>query len=405
MATRRITLIEDAGRLAALAPEWTDLLRASAADSAFLTFEWASTWWRHFEAGRRLRVITVHVDDELIAIAPLVLCPRRRAPLRVVPALEFLGSAEVGADYLDIIVRRGREADACEALGGALAGTGQMMDLAALLPESYVTAHLQRALARRGWLDALAPADICPFIILAGRTWEDYLSSLGSQHRYNFRRRLRNLSRQFDLRFECIGAEARRGDALAALIRLHNSRWDGRGGSAAFGTPAQVAFHDEVTRLFLARGWLRLYVLWLDGTIAAALYGFVYNRKFYFYQSGFNSEFRQHSVGLVTMGLTIEQAVGEGVEEFDLLRGTEPYKFLWARESRQLSHLEVTPPNLAGLVHRASIRARSVVRRVVRGSRPAAALPAFGAASGDPEPAIVPGGNLRVPNGKIGTGL
>src|SRR5262249_12792405 len=79
---------------------------------------------------------------------------------------------------------------------------------------------------------------------------------------------------------------AGRGRALHRLIALHRSRW--REFSRAFHTPNHVSFHEDITRLACARGWLRFFTLSLDDEPVAALYGFRYGRVFYFYQSGFD---------------------------------------------------------------------------------------------------------------------
>ena len=112
-----------------------------------------------------------------------------------------------------------------------------------------------------------------------------------------------------------------------------------------------ISFHEEFSRLALERGWLRLYVLWLNGRPAAS-YGFKYGPVFYFYQSGLDPEFEKQSVGLVTMGLAIRKAIEEGVEEYDLLHGDEPYKFLWSRQVRELTRLELYPPQMRGFICR-----------------------------------------------------
>ncbi len=57
-----------------------------------------------------------------------------------------------------------------------------------------------------------------------------------------------------------------------------------------------------MSRLALDRRWLRLFVLRLDGVPVAALYGFLYQRVFYFYQSGYDPRYSKHSVGLVDDG-------------------------------------------------------------------------------------------------------
>jgi len=43
--------------------------------------------------------------------------------------------------------------------------------------------------------------------------------------------------------------------------------------------------------------------------------------RFYFYQSGFDPTYERSSVGLITMGLSIQAALEEGACEYDLLHG------------------------------------------------------------------------------------
>ena len=119
----------------------------------------------------------------------------------------------------------------------------------------------------------------------------------------------------------------------------------------------------------LDRGWLRLFVMTIDGRPAASLYGFCYDHTFYFFQSGFDPAFSKQSVGLLSMGLAIRSAIEEGAAEFDLLRGGEAYKFHWARESRELGCLELYPPCGRALLYkraRAVSRAAKTMARVLR---------------------------------------
>ena len=44
--------MDDLGRLAALAPQWLDLLARSAANEAMLSPTWLLTWWRVYGQGR-----------------------------------------------------------------------------------------------------------------------------------------------------------------------------------------------------------------------------------------------------------------------------------------------------------------------------------------------------------------
>jgi CelD/BcsL family acetyltransferase involved in cellulose biosynthesis len=230
---------------------------------------------------------------------------------------------------------------------------------------------LARELSRAGGSLRATSTHVCPFIDLRGHTWESYLGSLGSEHRYNFQRRLRKLQTQHDLRFERVASEGRRRELLPVLFELHRLRWSERGGSDGLDGHGIAAFHEELSRLALDRGWLRLFVLWLGSSPAAALYGFRYGSVFYFYQSGFDPAYRKLSVGLVAMGLAIQSAIEEGASTFDLLHGEEAYKSHWAKEARSLERIVVYPPGLRGRLswgeEAAAQVARGLMRRIRRG--------------------------------------
>jgi CelD/BcsL family acetyltransferase involved in cellulose biosynthesis len=165
--------------------------------------------------------------------------------------------------------------------------------------------------------------------------------------------------------FERAESSEERCAAFANLLRLHLDRWRGSGGSDGLGSPSLVAFHEEMTEVARQRGWLRLFVLSFDGVPVASLYGLRYGRVFSFYQSGFDQAFAKYSVGLITMGLAIKSAIGEGVEEYDLLHGAERYKFLWARDTRELTRFELYPDRLRHLLMaRARVAKRSAKRTV-----------------------------------------
>jgi CelD/BcsL family acetyltransferase involved in cellulose biosynthesis len=142
------------------------------------------------------------------------------------------------------------------------------------------------------------------------------------------------------------------------------------GGSNAFETEDLVSFHNELTSLALIQGWLRLFVLSLDGVPAAALYAFSYAGKFYFYQSGLDMAYAKQSIGLVTMGLAIKRAIEEGANEYDLLQGREPYKFHWTSQSRDLTQLEFYPPGARGLICRTLDRLDGRARKLARQALP-----------------------------------
>ena len=372
IALRKMTMIEkieDPAAFRALRNEWDDLLEASSANSFFLTWEWLYPWWKHLSGDRKLSILTARASGELIAIAPLAWRRQRIARIWPFPSLEFLGTDRICSDYLDVIVRRGKEDEALRALGEYLARETLLLELADVKRSRSMAVELAAALETRGWSRTEAETDTCPFITLAGHSWESYLATLGAEHRYNFRRRLRNLTQRSTVRFQQAHSPSQRREALALLVALHNMRWRDRGPSDAFNAPDLLSFHDEVSQLALDRGWLRLFTLTIDGRPAASVYGFCYDHTFYFFQSGFDPAFSKQSVGLLSMGLAIRSAIESGAAEFDLLRGGEPYKFHWARESRELGRLELYPPRGRALLYKQARVVSRAAKTMAQGFR------------------------------------
>ena len=362
--------IEDPAAFQALREEWDELLAASLADSFFLTWEWLYAWWTHLAGDRRLFLLVARQGGRLVAIAPLSLRARRVAGVVPLRSVEFLGADRLSSDYLDVIVRRGWEADAIPALARYLADARLALELASVRRAGCAAAALSRALTQRRWRMLETPTAVCPFIDLSGHTWESYLGTLESKPRNDFLRLLKNLTKKFSVRLEPASSEPQRREFMVHLVRLHNLRWQNLGGSDALHTADLVAFHDEVSRVTLERGWLRLFVLWLDGQPVASLYGFRYGRTFYFVQTGFDPAYGRHAVGLITVGLTIKSAIAEGAEEYDFLRGDEAYKFRWAREVRHLATLEVYPRGAPELLYRRTQRLTAVAKRIARQTLP-----------------------------------
>ncbi len=362
--------IEDPAAFQALREEWDELLAASLADSFFLTWEWLYAWWTHLAGDRRLFLLVARQGGRLVAIAPLSLRARRVAGVLPLRSVEFLGADRLSSDYLDVIVRRGWEADAIPALAQYLADARLALELASVRRAGCAAAALSRALTQRRWRMWETPTAVCPFIDLSEHTWESYLGTLESKPRNDFLRLLKNLTKKFSVRLEPASSEPQRREFMVHLVRLHNLRWQNLGGSDALHTADLVAFHDEVSRVTLERGWLRLFVLWLDGQPVASLYGFRYGRTFYFVQTGFDPAYGRHAVGLITVGLTIKSAIAEGAEEYDFLRGDEAYKFRWAREVRHLATLEVYPRGAPELLYRRTQRLTAVAKRIARQTLP-----------------------------------
>jgi CelD/BcsL family acetyltransferase involved in cellulose biosynthesis len=341
----RIEIVTDIAGLARLRGEWSELLRASRADTIFLSWEWLETWCTHLANGPGLEILAVRRGGELIALAPFM---SSGPNLFGMETLSFLGTGRVGSDYLDVVVRPGAEDEAVQAIAEHIARAGASLDLRQLKIASSFSSLLARELRLAGCTIRATRTHRCPIVDLGGHSWESYLAGLGAEHRYNFQRKLRRLEKFHEMRFECVESEERRRDVLPILFELHRRRWRERGGSDGLAGTEVLAFHEDMTRRALTRGWLRLFVLWLKGAPAATIYGFRYGSVFSFYQSGFDPAYRKLGVGTVAMGLAVKSALSEGATEFDMLHGEEAYKFHWAKRTVSLGRIRVFPTGPLG---------------------------------------------------------
>jgi CelD/BcsL family acetyltransferase involved in cellulose biosynthesis len=123
---------------------------------------------------------------------------------------------------------------------------------------------------------------------------------------------------------------------MPTLWQLHRARWATEGGTGALSSPSVEDFHAEAAVELARRGWARLYLLHADGAVRAALYAFERGRRLQYYQMGTDPEWRNRSLGTVILGAAQEDAFERGLTEFDLLRGSEPYKLLYTQSSRSI---------------------------------------------------------------------
>jgi CelD/BcsL family acetyltransferase involved in cellulose biosynthesis len=301
---RRVDL---ASSLDELQEDWVRL--ADESRNLFSTWEWASTWWRDYGAGRDPLVAACREGPDTVAVLPLYLWSRR--PVRVA---RFVGHGP--ADQLGPVYAPGAEAAAAEALRQTVEQADLDLVLMELLP------------GRESWREVLRQEPLLressPTISL-GAGWDAYLAGRSANLRQQIRRRERQLDRRHAVRFRLATEPRRLQDDLTLLYALHRARWGARSAFSRF-----EDFHRDFAAVAFEQGWLRLWFLELDGRPAAAWYGFRFAGVESYYQAGRDPAFRDESVGFVLLAHSIREAAEEGVVEYRLLRGAERFKLRFA---------------------------------------------------------------------------
>lgn len=367
ITVEKVTTREGFEQLAAV---WNSLLVESESNTLALTWEWLIAWWDVFGEGRELYLLVVRDDEELLGIAPL--SKRVRHHYNVLPfrRLEFLASGEDEADeicseYLDFILRRGREAEALNCIFDYLREHATDWDellLTDIRADSANVSLLQSICATNETKCSITPRQPTSYLPLDG-DYETFLMRLGRKFQRNLRRD-RRLAESTGGELRIVDSEDGFAESFEILVRLHQSCWTARSQPGVFSSERFARFHRQVAPHLLRKGWLRLYVYFLSGEPVSALYAFVYERKLYYYQSGFvQVDGPVSSPGTLVQALAIEDAFKLGLREFDFLRGDEGgYKTRWGAETRDALQLRIAHSQSKEMVY-------STANRLVAGLR------------------------------------
>lgn len=279
----------------------------------FATGTWLDCWWREFGGTRDLHIVTMReASGRLVGVSPLYWASRKGGLLR------FVGHG--AGDELGPTSEPGAEVAVARALSRSLADTaGWRLVVGEQLPVSAGWASLLGATVVRRESSPVTSFKEFP-------DWDAFLMSLSAKLRQNIRRQERNLSRRFEVDFSLTTNGAALDQDLDVLVDLHHRRWQGEG---AFGEAAE-RLHRRFARIALARGWLRLWVLRLDGHPAAAWLGFRFSGDELYYQAGRDPAFDGSHAGSVLLAHTIRAALLDGTANYRFLRGSESYKFRFA---------------------------------------------------------------------------
>jgi CelD/BcsL family acetyltransferase involved in cellulose biosynthesis len=331
--------IERPERVEALREVWGKLAERSR--NVFATWEWASTWWRHFGTGVEPRVtICRNSDGAAAAILPLQL--RRAGPVRI---LRFVGHGP--SDELGPVCAPDEREAAARALRLVLDEGGFDVFLGDALPgtEPWAAFLGGRVVERTE----------SPLLRVESVSWDDFLASRSQNLRQQVKRFERRLARSHELRFRLSSdPEGVRAD-LETLFALHRKRWHGSPWFAG-----AENFHRDFAAVALERGWLRLWVLDVNRTPVAAWLGFRFAGVESYYQAGRDPTWERWSVGFVLLAHTIRQALADGMTEYRFLRGGEQYKYRFATADPGL----VTIARANSALGNAALAARSIRRRL-----------------------------------------
>lgn len=314
--------------------EWCELLEKSLTPHVFMLPEFLSSWWETLGSGK-LHVVTVRDEKEtLVAIFPFFETTDAGKK-----TLNLLGCKNV-SDYLDIIVHKNYEKEVYEVLQNYLSQKLQWDTLSfCSLPEKSRTRTFLKTFAQNHSLNLTETVqDVTPKIALPA-TWDSYLAELNRKDRHEIRRKERKLLTNEPSATVTVLSKPEEVRAfLPEFIRLHKLSSQEK---EDFWDEAHITFFITAIPALARQGVVKIFVLSIDEKAVATMLLFDYHNRYELYNSGFDPASRDLSPGMVLIGHAIRDAIEQGREVYDFLRGDESYKFKFGAKAEEVFDIEI----------------------------------------------------------------
>ena len=363
-----LDLIVDKEKLLALEPEWNELLEISTANNIFLTWEWITTWWNHFGDKRQLYVLVARdsARETLLGIAPLNIHKKKlRGGFLPHRALSFIGSNETAPDHLDFITNPEYENDIKAAFVGYIESTQSRWDVLDFEGVSEHSTIINLLVQQKpSWHYFLSLKENASITLPS--SWEIMRANLGKNLRYNIGRYERKMEKEYPKRVQYakIEDESKVDIIIETLLKFAREVRQTHNEEHTLGSEKMLYFHQKVAVKFLQKDWLRLYTLSIAEKTVAILYCYLHNNSVFYYQTGYDLQWKKYGTGRQILAYGVAQAITEGAKEFDFLRGGHGYKEQWANTIKQDAYLKASY-SLYGLLIVILYKADRMIRRIL----------------------------------------
>jgi CelD/BcsL family acetyltransferase involved in cellulose biosynthesis len=330
--------INDPAELAKFGPTWNELVARTPQASFFHSFQWLQTYWQHFSAGKRLRILMVHEGNALLGILPLVRSTARRSePFHVLAyPLDHWGNfyGPIGPDppatltsALNHLRRTPRDWHFLE-LGWVDAQADGGRTEQALESCGFP--------AIRETQDTTAIVDLTRF-----DSWDAYLAGHGGKWRQNLRQRERKVAALGEVTYVRYRSESRpsdpRWDLYDACVAISQASWQDR---ASRGTmlskDVSRDFYRDCHRAAAAWGAVDLNLLYVDAVPVAFSYGYHHRGRVTGIKTAFDPAVGREGIGRVLQARQIADSLARADVLYDLGPEITAWKQLWMTGTRRI---------------------------------------------------------------------
>lgn len=314
---------------------------------AGLTYEWISSLWEsHFGKSDKLTLIIKDSQDVPLGIVPLYVSKEnvKRLKLRILRPISGLYSTSGGLAIL------GNEYQALAELFHYI-GKRQSWDIFEVYMEAGtpLESALKSLIETKRLKSTSANYESSPYIDLRCGI-KDFLSSKTANFRSNLKRKEKKLLASGSVNLViCTDIEDVQ-QSLSEIFQIENKSWKLQTSTAITSVERRKAFYSILAERCARAGWLRIYVLKLNGIPIAFDYGLLFQKRYFMLKTSYVEEFSKLSPGIALRWYVVKDLFELGCLEHDFLWGTEPYKLQWSNGLRKFNIYKIynrTPHSMA----------------------------------------------------------
>ncbi len=313
--------------------EWEKILDNMPADSPFLTYEWLSTYWKHFQKDGKLMGMVFKDEAQVQGIIPLMVY---RETIKFYPLRKISFVGRRYSDRADLIIgkNKGKVIDALIHFFAEDFRNWDVIHLEQIPEQSDSIGMLRHCARKKGLLFECWEQTVCPYIIL-----NQELGRMMEKRDASFRKEIRKSARRLQDMGKVTFSRSISHENIDELIKtaalVDEKSHKFQEGKTLFTNSVTREFLRDATKAFSQRKWLDFATLELNEVPIAYEFHFRYKEKNFAYTGSYDQEYASFAPGTGIMYRLIQDSIDQGIKEYDLLQGGHEYKWRWTDRGRK----------------------------------------------------------------------
>lgn len=287
------------------------------------SYVWMNNWWNCFkDNNRELYIISVYdINGKIVGLSPMYI--EKKVIIR---QLKFIGSGltDFGEVMIDV------NSDKFNVYEKILSHikTFKLWDICLLEQINNTSLDYQ-------FLDSLKITKTklvdCLIINFKSDNWEDFFQNIDKNHRKLINKKLRKLERDLIFEVNTYHNKLIPNPLIDEIIQIHVKRSSSRRQKSKFNYDSGNRFYKKIIKDSVKLGLSKLFTITIEGKVVAYSYGFIHKKVFYNWNSSFDVDYYNYSLGNLMDAFVMKEALLSGVKSYNFMRGRYDYKKRWIR--------------------------------------------------------------------------